>query len=336
MKVGVLFGTPHHWIFKFNRAMIDYIRASMPIDCKDTKIFLNLQNPDVFSSGWLRYYLDGCKKMEVWINPANGLLEIKGSVSYFIQGHNFSFSKHQFFEAIKHIGNLLHLPLWEALIEEFEFGVICDVAYKPSDYIAHHYSPTSEHLTKEEKAKDNGNFAWWAGKAEKLKMYDAGKNIMMKQGLHRQDIIADCGWNPAGQYLKWEVHYIKPELLNNGRAIRIKNLCNADWYATFKEDCYIQYKRLIPMKSIIMPTNKKDLTTPDIMALAFLEDGMHREELKKLLYAKVNSISDDILSKSDKDARKRQIKKLIDKLEDEPQSKWDLSAEISKALSADV
>ena len=130
--------------------------------------------------------------------------------------------------------------MWEALIEEFEFGVICDVAYKPSDYITHHYSPTSEHLTKEEKAKDNGNFAWWAGKAEKLKMYDAGKNIMMKQGLHLQDIIADCGWNPAGQYLKWEVHYIKPELLNNGRAIRIKNLCNADWYATFKEDCYIQ------------------------------------------------------------------------------------------------
>ena len=63
---------------------------------------------------------------------------------------------------------------------------------------------------------------------------------------------------------------------------------------------------------------------------------MNREELKKMLYAKVNSISDDILSKSDKDARKRQIKKLIDKLEDEPQSKWDLSAEIAKALSADV
>ena len=64
MKVGVLFGTPHHWNLKFDRAMIDYIRASMPIDCKDTKIFLNLQNPDVFSSGWLRYYLDGCKKMD--------------------------------------------------------------------------------------------------------------------------------------------------------------------------------------------------------------------------------------------------------------------------------
>ena len=158
----------------------------------------------------------------------------------------------------------------------------------------------------------------------------------MKQGLHQKEIIADCGYNPARQYLKWEVHYIKPELLNKGRAIRIKNLCNADWYATFKEDCYLQYKRLIPMKSILMPTNKKDLTTPDIMALAFLEDGMNREELKKMLYAKVNSISDDILSKSDKDARKRQIKKLIDKLEDEPQSKWDLSAEIAKALSADV
>ena len=81
---------------------------------------------------------------------------------------------------------------------------------------------------------------------------------------------------------------------------------------------------------------EKELDINEVAKLMEENEIGDLEELKKLLYAKVNSISDDILSKSDKDARKRQIKKLIDKLEDEPQSKWDLSAEIAKALSADV
>lgn len=93
------------------------------------------------------------------------------------------------------------------------------------------------------------------------------------------------------------------------------------------------------MKNIITPSRKKDLTTADILLLTMAEkavnEGQTREELKKILYAKINSISDNILTKSDKDYRKKQIRDLLTKIEEAPNSIYDLSEELAKALAAD-
>lgn len=90
------------------------------------------------------------------------------------------------------------------------------------------------------------------------------------------------------------------------------------------------------MKSIILPDNKKDLSTADILAITFAEqslnEGQPLEALKKILYGRINSIPDEVLSRPDKDARKRQVKALLDKIKESPQSKWDLSEQIQKTL----
>lgn len=104
----------------------------------------------------------------------------------------------------------------------------------------------------------------------------------------------------------------------------------------FNNDLYFQYKKLIPMKNYIEPNNKKDLSTPDIIVLELLQDnldnGRTAEEVKKMLYTRVNSIPDEILTKADKDARKRQIKALISKIQESPESKWDLSEKLAEEL----
>ena len=91
------------------------------------------------------------------------------------------------------------------------------------------------------------------------------------------------------------------------------------------------------MKSLITPTNKKDLSTPDIVMLALAEvqinAGESLQEIKKMLYAKINSIPEEVLSKPDKDSRKRQIKSLLEKLQEEPTSQWDLSKKLEEALN---
>ena len=67
------------------------------------------------------------------------------------------------------------------------------------------------------------------------------------------------------------------------------------------------------MKGVITPKDKKDLTTADILLLAMVEEsineGRTKEELKKILYAKINAIPENVLTKSDKDSRKAQIRK---------------------------
>ena len=267
------------------------------------------------------------------------MMRLEGSISYYWQGNNFSFDRKQFIEAINHIKGLLHIDLWKATINAFEYGVIIQVHMKPKEYIKHHYSAPKEKLTLNEKPKDKGQFRWWNDKNVSLKMYDAGRNIQMKQGMERRKIITQSGWEEAGEFLKWEAHYLRPESLNRGKGLHLYELVNPDWHNTFKEDIYLQYKRLIPMKSIITPTNKKDLVTADILLITMAEEAVNEgrtiEELKKLLYAKVNSIPDCVLTKSDKDFRKSQIKKLLSNIKEASESIYDLSSELQKALEAD-
>lgn len=318
--------------------MIDYISTTTSFSGKDNIFLAHLQEDAVYKSGWLKYSLQGCEKLAVWIHPSLQMMRLEGSISYYWQGNNFSFDRKQFVEAINHIMGLLHIDLWKSTINAFEYGVIMQVQMKPKEYIKHHYSAPKEKLELNEKPKDKGKFRWWSDKNVSLKMYDAGRNIEMKIGEHRRDIIRDAGWQDAGEFLKWEAHYIKPESLNKGAGLRLYQLVNPDWNNTFKEDLYLQYKRLLPMKGVITPKDKKDLTTADILLLAMVEEsineGRTKEELKKILYAKINAIPENVLTKSDKDSRKAQIRKLLSNIKEAPESIYDLSQKIQDALEA--
>ncbi|EFA97145.1 hypothetical protein [Hoylesella timonensis] len=319
--------------------MIDYISTTTSFSGKDNIFYTHLQLEAVYNSGWRKYHLEGCEKLSVRINPSLRMMKLEGSIPYYWQGNNFSFNRRQFVDAINHIEGLLNVDLWKSTINAFEFGVIMQVNMKPKEYIRHHYSSPKEKLELNEKPKDKGQFRWWSDKNVSLKMYDAGRNIQMKQGLERKKIITQSGWEEAGEYLKFEAHYLRPECLNRGRELYLYNLVNPDWHSIFKEDLYLHYKRLIPMKSIITPTNKKDLTTADILIITMAEEAVNEgrtmEELKKLLYAKVNSIPDSVLTKSDKVFRKAQIKKLLNNIREADISIYDLSNELQKALEAD-
>lgn len=319
--------------------MIDYISATTSFESKDNIFYTHLQEEAAYKSGWRKYYLQGCKKLSVWINPSLQLMRLEGSISYYWQGNNFSFNRKQFVDAINHIEGLLNVDLWKSTINAFEFGVIMQVQMKPKEYIRHHYSAQKEKLEVNEKPKDKGKFRWWSDRNVSLKMYDAGRNIEMKIGENRRNIIRQAGWEENGEYLKLEAHYLRPECLNKGRGLYLYNLVNPDWHSNFKEDLYLQYKRLTPMKSIITPTSKKDLTTADILLIKMMEDAVNEgrtiEEVKKAIYDKINSISDRILTKPDKDFRKAQVRKLISNVKEATESIYDLSTELQKALEAD-
>lgn len=319
--------------------MIDYI--STIIHQGKSKPNLGHLQPDAqYSSGWQKYWLTGAEKIEVWYNPSSELLRIQGSVAYFWKGHNFTCTRRDFREGIDFLENILQVDLWRSDITQFEFGEIMQVDTKPKDYIKHHKIGTGEHLQANDRGKDKGNFRSWNEPNVSLKMYDASRNIIMKQGLQRQGIIEEAGWNPEGHFLKWEAHYIKPEVLNQGRALILANLVDRHWEEIFKADLYNQYKRLIPMKTIVTPSNKKDLGSADIVLLSLAElqinEGISLEELKKILYDKINSIPDEVLTKADKDSRKRQIKAMLDKIVEEPESRWDLSEKLAEALKKDI
>lgn len=316
--------------------MIDYISITKHLSNKDTLNYSHLQLQATYNSGMQRYYLDGCNKLEVHINNSLFLLKIKGSIAYYYQGHNFIFSNIEFVEAINYIGKLLDIDLWDSMVEEFEYGIIIQVETKPQQYIQKHRE--SKGLIMNELPKSNGCFRFYQDKNVTLKMYDAGKNIKHKQGTPMKKVIEDVGWNPNYNYLKWEVHYKRPHfVLNKGVGFSVAFLVNPKWVSIFKADLLAQYKRLIPMKSIIMPTSKTDLTSADIVIRQLAEDrinqGQTLNEVKKELYKNISLIPDNLLTINDRKARKRQIKSLIEKIEEEDNSQWDLFDKLSEKIN---
>ena len=319
--------------------MIDYILVELDEELS-LKSLRSLQFEALYSSGWSRYYLEEYnKKLKVWYHPNFKILKLDGSIPYFWRGHNFTFNNKDFVDAINYINERLQVNFWNGVVRSFEFGVIFETEMKPKTYILHHTAKTHEKLKQDEKAKDNGNFRWWRDKNVSLKMYDAGKNILMKQSLSKRKVLQELGWKAKGNFLKWEVHYDRPECLNRGDSLKLSDLVDPAWQEIFKEDLYVQYQRLIPGKdAIITPDNKKDLSTAKILALELSEEAINQghpaTSVKKKLYAKINDIPDEVLTKQDKDARKRQIREIFDKIQEARDSKWDLLRKIQEALDA--
>ena len=316
--------------------MIDFIEATKFVG-KDTPFFGNIQLDACYKSGIDRYSIDGCRQLQIYFNNVSGILTIRGSIMYFIQGHNFTFDKHKFVEAIDYIGKIIEVPLWDAEVRILEYGTIMEVDMKPKEIITHHRP--GKGMIMHEKPEDKGRFRSFDDAFCNRKMYDAGRNIQHKQGMTMKGIITSCGWNPTSNYLKWECHYLKPELLNHGRAIQLSDLVNPYWENILKEDLYYQYTLLEPMKSIDISKCNTKPHTMDIIASVLVEsmiinDGATLDEVRKMLYDRINAMP--LLSQSDKDARKRQVKATLQKLQTTDVSEWDISNLLSKALSIDT
>lgn len=314
--------------------MIDYIAVTKHLQGKDKPFLGHCQIEAAYNSGYQKYVLSGCRDLEIYWNEQLGILKLQGSIAYYMQGHNFSYSDTMFTEAISYIESLLKCSLWDSDINEFEYGIIFEVEKSPQEYITHHHTKDKK-LTMNEKGKDKGCFRWWEDKEVILKMYDENKNINKKQDLKGKSILKQAGWKPECNYLKWEAHYKKPhQTFNKGRSLILANLINPEFQNLFKQDLMYQYTRLQPMKNLIAPSDKKCLTTPDIILWDYAEILINQHcslsDMKQRIYAKINTIQN--LSSNDKKARKRQIRSLISKLKEASESDWDLSSLITKKL----
>ena len=316
--------------------MIDFISTTIS-GCKGTinysHLVLECENKKYNRT---YYAIDGCEEMKIIIMHNTGDIRLKGSVPYFFQGNNFSFDRKKFVQAIDYINTLTNINFWQSDVDEFEYGVIMEVPQVPRNYIVHHTAKQGEKLVQNEKGKDNGKFRWWKDKSVSLKLYDAGRNIKAKQSENRKQVIRNAGWDDSKEYIKFEIHYNKPHLsLNKGKSMKLYCLANPEWDARFKEDLVVQYQRLNPYKEITIPTDKKLFGTSNIYAHTLTEFAINMncspEDVTGLLYSTINS-ANNILSKSDKDARKREVKKIQGALTNPSESQWDLCNILREAI----
>ena len=237
-------------------------------------------------------------------------------------------------ESIELIQSLLGVGLWDAGVDAFEYGAIVPVPNPPALYVKNHTASPKARLNENIRGKDKGAGKWWDNTSVILKMYDAGKNIQMKQGLKAREVIAQEGYDSRADYLKFEAHFKKPFLLNGGRNILAEDLQNPKCIDKLDDILIQQYKQLEPMKELVKPRDKKNYLALDVVvgeyAKALMNEGKPIAVAKRELYNAINQA--ECLSKPDKDARKATIRRAFDKLQEAEQSQWDISSLLEEAL----
>lgn len=314
--------------------MIDYIEVTKHLKCKDTLNLGHLQYEAEYASGLKKFFVNGCRNMEIQYNPSLNLIRLKGSPLYFIQGHNFIWDKQTFTEALRYIERLLNLNIFDSMVDKFEYGKIMKIESKPQRIIAGHLAGYG--LTMEERTKDKGNIRYFNDSNVSLKLYNAGTNIQHKQGLKMKDIIQEAGWNPKDYFLKFESHYKKPHLsLNNGKGFSLSDMLIPSFEKILKSDLYNQYQRIEKMKSIEIPSTKKELSSGNIVLLALAEIALNQgEDLKKLIDNYIKAIPEEVLNYEDKKARRKQIKSMLAKIHSSDMNMYDISEKLAEALEA--
>jgi len=312
--------------------MIDYIELIKYFQSNEILNLGHLQLEAEYNGGMKKYFVKGCRQMEIQYNPQQHIFKLKGSPLYFIQGHNFTWDKQLFIEALKYIESLIGISLFDCTVDKFEFGKIMEVESKPQRIISGHLAGNG--LSMDEKSKDKGNIRYFNDSLLSLKLYNAGINIQHKQGLKMKDIIQKAGWNPKGNFIKFEVLYRKPHLsMNNGIGLLLSDILLPSFEKLLKDDLYNQYQRLNKMKSIEIPSTKKELYSSDIILLTLAEVALNQgTDLKKLIHSFIKSVPDEVLTIVDKKARRRQIKALLEKVHSSKVTEFDISEHLSKVL----
>lgn len=316
--------------------MIDYIALNKHFQDKDKPFFGHCQEIATYRSGEIKYNLLGCRPLEIYWNESLHRLRLKGSLLYFIQNHNFTYSDSQFREAVDFLERILHCSLWDSNVDEFEYGTIIEVEKSPKEYILHHFA-NDKKLSESKNQKSENFLRRWEEPNVSLKMYDENRNIKLKQNKSEIEYVKQAGWNPELHYLKWEAHYKRPHLIfNGGRYLKLADLLNLAFQERFRENLLWQYSRLSPFRTVVPPENKKLASTGGILLLTLAEtllnDNIPLPKMKKFIYAKINSFSDSVLSPNDKRARKRQIRSLLKRLEESDASQWDLSEVLKEKI----
>lgn len=278
-----------------------------------------------------RYASKEVNSLQITHNPRTQKLIIDGSPMYLFQGHNFVFSRNGFIEVFNDLSNRLGVNLWEAEVVEFEFGAIIPVEADAKEYIRKHPSATG--LETFDNPTHKGNMRCYADKQVRLKLYNVNWNIRHYRKANKVRAQAD-GWNPAQNYLKFEVRYLKPAAIFQGHSITLYKLVQPGTWQRCCKDLYSQYQRLHKVQQLARPASKKELSAPDIILTVLVELAIQSDQsipqIKEMLFEKINEFK-ELLSPADRASRRKSIEKGIEKLLfDGSKNRWDLSEKLAK------
>lgn len=317
------------FMFLDKNIMYDYLGIEKYFHGKVTPKFDNLKWKGMYAETLIYEIRNGFKPLQVSWNDAIGRLQIKGSIPYFMHGHNFDFPNILFYESVEILEQSLQTNLLDAEVRAFEYGKILKVERQPIQIFDKHSTLHGF----ERKPHKRG--IYFEDKNLKIKFYDVGYRMKTACKSSLVTLRNDFGFNDKVNYLKIENHYKRPDLHFKERNIRLENLFDKRFEKEIQQDLLNTYKKIEIMKPLALPTDKKLINSSTVPILILNELGVKygfnpQQEIMNFL----GSIPSDILPKNDKTKRRTQLRENFEKLQDCKSTliEWDMSTELRNSL----
>lgn len=307
---------------------LDFIEIAKFIN-KDRINFSYLERNASFQ-GAERYSFDRCSKLEVWYFEGIQQLKIRGSLPYWINGHNYYSSLNDWKEGLDYMGGCLGMNLYSGLITAFEFGTIQEIPFDESSFLKNHVAMKGMECREFFKGKKLTGKEFHSPSL-KVKLYDVNRNIKNKLDKPIQEELRSLfGWNRESHYIKLESHYKKPEALF-GANLYLDELISESFQIRLQMDLIKTYQNIMKTGKAIIPDKKADINAGTIPLLVLKElEEIHNFKTEDLIKQKLKEIPEDILSPADRKARQRILRENLKKISLRGASEFDIS-ELLKA-----
>ena len=302
---------------------LDYIEITKFLG-KDT-INTHYLKQEAIYSGVNRYSLEGCRKIEIWHYLNSNQVKIKGSLPYFINGHNYFSTLEDWKEAFDYIQGCLCVNLYSGLVEKFEFGTIQEIPFPEATFIRNHIKVKGM----ESKPYMKGNIPTgkeFVSPSLKIKVYDVSRNIKNKvDKATREELTRVWGWDKAKHYIKIENHYKKPEACF-GSHIYLNEIISQEFQRILQLDLISKYSSIMKTGNVKIPIEKKNVNAGTIPLFVLKDlEKVYNFNTEELLNSKIKEIPDNILSPEDKKARRKIIRENWKKITSRGVSEYDIS-----------
>jgi hypothetical protein len=302
---------------------LDYIEISKSFG-KDKPNLGYLQKEATYPNAE-RYSFQGCKKIEIWNYPEKYQLSVKGSLPYFINGHNFHSSLEDWLEALNYLSSCLNQNLYLGFIEAFEFGTIQEIPYPENAFLRNHVKIAGM-ASKEYLQGHIITGKEFVSPYLKVKLYDVSRNIKSKLDKTLQEELSRLwGWDRAKHYIKLENHYKKPEAYFKDN-LQLHDILSSEFQINLKMDLISTYQKIMKTGNTVLPEKKADINAGTIPLLILKElESVYHFNIEDILKAKLKEIPEEILSLADRKARMKILRDNLKKISISGKSEFDIS-----------
>jgi hypothetical protein len=313
---------------------LDYIEVAKFLN-KDSLNFHYLEKEASYKEAD-KYFFKGCRKLEVWHYTNINQVKIKGSIPYFINGHNFFSTLKDWAEGLDYLSGCLNINVYSGLVECFEYGTIQEIPYPEEGFLRNHIKlPGTE--CREYKKGEILTGKYFENSSLLVKLYDVSRNSKYKLDKSiKEEISRLYGWDRAKHYIKVENHYKKPEAYFRGN-VYLNELLNSDFQIQLQEHLISTYQSIMKTGKLTLPEKKADLNAGTLPLLILKElEGIYPFKTEDLLKAKIKAISDTILSPDDKKARMKIIRENLKKISNQGKSEYDISELLEAKIKQEI